>query len=227
MIPLEGMRQRLTAADAAGLQLCIHAIGDQAISIVLDLFADVRAGQRRARQAAADRARPACRLEGLRPLRRRRASSRPFSPTTPSTTGGGRRRRIGPARIADDVRVPHVPRQGRARGVRLGLAGGAARSASSAIYAAVTRATHRREAPGRLGSGSRRSRSRRLSAGYTAGSAYAEFAERRQGDPRARPRSPTSSSCPSDIFAVAPARIRGVDGQDDDRRRAGRVRAPR
>ena len=29
------------AADAAGLQICTHAIGDQAISIVLDLYTDV------------------------------------------------------------------------------------------------------------------------------------------------------------------------------------------
>ena len=28
-------------ADAAGLQICTHAIGDQAISIVLDLYTDV------------------------------------------------------------------------------------------------------------------------------------------------------------------------------------------
>src|SRR4051812_38260142 len=41
MQPLEGMRSRLTTADAAGLQLCIHAIGDRAISMMLDLFEDV------------------------------------------------------------------------------------------------------------------------------------------------------------------------------------------
>jgi predicted amidohydrolase YtcJ len=41
MQPIDGMRERLVKADAAGLQLCIHAIGDRAISIVLDLFEDV------------------------------------------------------------------------------------------------------------------------------------------------------------------------------------------
>ena len=41
MQPLDGMRTRLIEADRAGKQLCIHAIGDQAISMVLDLFADV------------------------------------------------------------------------------------------------------------------------------------------------------------------------------------------
>jgi predicted amidohydrolase YtcJ len=42
MQPIETMRERLVKADAAGLQLCIHAIGDRAISMVLDLFEDVR-----------------------------------------------------------------------------------------------------------------------------------------------------------------------------------------
>src|SRR5207237_7984560 len=41
MQPLSGMRQRLTKGDAADLQICIHAIGDAAISTVLDLFGDV------------------------------------------------------------------------------------------------------------------------------------------------------------------------------------------
>jgi hypothetical protein len=41
MQPLDDMRARLLAIDKAGEQLCIHAIGDQAISMVLDLFADV------------------------------------------------------------------------------------------------------------------------------------------------------------------------------------------
>ena len=41
MQPLSAMRLRLTKADAANLQICIHAIGDEAISTVLDLFTDV------------------------------------------------------------------------------------------------------------------------------------------------------------------------------------------
>ena len=41
MQPLSLMRDRMMAADAAGLQICTHAIGDQAISIVLDLYTDV------------------------------------------------------------------------------------------------------------------------------------------------------------------------------------------
>lgn len=41
MQPLSGMRDRLIKADAADLQLCVHAIGDRGISTVLDLFTDV------------------------------------------------------------------------------------------------------------------------------------------------------------------------------------------
>jgi hypothetical protein len=41
MQSLPAIRERFIKADAAGLQLCIHAIGDRAISTTLDLFTDV------------------------------------------------------------------------------------------------------------------------------------------------------------------------------------------
>lgn len=41
MHPPEAMRERLMKADAAGLQLRVHAIGDRAISMVLDMFAAI------------------------------------------------------------------------------------------------------------------------------------------------------------------------------------------
>ncbi len=41
MQPLSQTRDWMTQADAAGLQLCTHAIGDRAISTVLDLYTDV------------------------------------------------------------------------------------------------------------------------------------------------------------------------------------------
>src|SRR5262249_23665374 len=41
MQPLADMRTRLMAADHAGLQLCMHAIGDAGISTMLDLFGDI------------------------------------------------------------------------------------------------------------------------------------------------------------------------------------------
>jgi predicted amidohydrolase YtcJ len=42
MQPLDEMRKRLIALDKAGVQLCIHGIGDRAISMVLDLLDDVQ-----------------------------------------------------------------------------------------------------------------------------------------------------------------------------------------
>jgi predicted amidohydrolase YtcJ len=41
MHPPTAMRDRLMHADAAGLQLRVHAIGDRAISMMLDIFADI------------------------------------------------------------------------------------------------------------------------------------------------------------------------------------------
>jgi predicted amidohydrolase YtcJ len=41
MHPPSAMRDRLMQADAAGLQVRIHAIGDRAISMILDIFTDI------------------------------------------------------------------------------------------------------------------------------------------------------------------------------------------
>ncbi|HEX7960524.1 MAG TPA: amidohydrolase, partial [Terriglobales bacterium] len=44
MHPPEKMLERLKGADRAGLQLCIHAIGDRAISMILDMFEQIAKG---------------------------------------------------------------------------------------------------------------------------------------------------------------------------------------
>ena len=41
MHPISLMRDRYMKADAAGLQICTHAIGDEGISTILDLYTDV------------------------------------------------------------------------------------------------------------------------------------------------------------------------------------------
>ena len=41
MLPIETPRERLKRADAADLQVCTHAIGDAAISRILDLYAEI------------------------------------------------------------------------------------------------------------------------------------------------------------------------------------------
>ena len=41
MHPISLMQDRMMRADAAGLQICTHAIGDQGISIILDLYSEI------------------------------------------------------------------------------------------------------------------------------------------------------------------------------------------
>jgi predicted amidohydrolase YtcJ len=42
MQPPGAIRRRLIAADSSGMQICLHAIGDRAISMTLDLFEDLQ-----------------------------------------------------------------------------------------------------------------------------------------------------------------------------------------
>ena len=41
MHPISLMRDRMMRADAAGLQICTHAIGDEAISTILDIYSEI------------------------------------------------------------------------------------------------------------------------------------------------------------------------------------------
>ncbi|MEY2411778.1 MAG: hypothetical protein QOD84_384 [Acidobacteriaceae bacterium] len=41
MHPLSLMRDRMLTADASGIQICTHAIGDQAISTILDFYSEI------------------------------------------------------------------------------------------------------------------------------------------------------------------------------------------
>src|SRR5437764_1692932 len=41
MHPVSLMHDRMMKADAAGLQLCTHAIGDQTISMILDIYSEI------------------------------------------------------------------------------------------------------------------------------------------------------------------------------------------
>ena len=69
MHPLSLMRDRMMKADAAGLQICTHAIGDQGISIILDLYCRHRESARRGRSPLPHRARAAHGGQRFRPLR--------------------------------------------------------------------------------------------------------------------------------------------------------------
>ena len=206
MIPLEGMRQRLTAADAAGLQLCIHAIGDQAISVVLDLFAGVAqangARDRRFRIEHAQHVAPKDfdRFASL-------GVTAAVQPYHAIDDGRWAERRIGPARI----QTTYPFRTFLDKGVRLALGSDwpvAPLNPLLGIYAAVTRATLDGKNPDGWVPAQKLTVEEAVR-GYTAGAAYAEFTETDKGT-----LAPGSLAdiviLSDDIFAIAPARIRDV-----------------
>ncbi len=206
MIPIEGMRQRLTAADAAGLQLCIHAIGDQAISVVLDLFTDVaRANGARDRRFRIEHA------QHVAPKDFDRFASQgvvaAVQPYHAIDDGRWAERRIGPARI----QTTYAFRTFLDRGVRVALGSDwpvAPLSPILGIYAAVTRATLDGKHPGGWVPAQKITVEEAVR-GYTAGSAYAEFTDAEKGT-----LAPGSLAdvvmLSDDIFAIAPERIRDV-----------------
>ena len=55
----DAMRMMIRGADEAGLSIAVHAIGDQANAVLLDLFAEVAKAERPARPPLPHRARPA------------------------------------------------------------------------------------------------------------------------------------------------------------------------
>jgi hypothetical protein len=206
MIPLEGMRERLTGADAAALQLCIHAIGDQAISVVLDLFADVaKANGPRDRRFRIEHAQHVAakdfdRFVSLGVI----AAVQPYHAID---DGRWAERRIGPERI----KTTYPFRTFLDKGVRLALGSDwpvAPLDPILGIYAAVTRATLDGAHPDGWVPAQKITVEEAIR-GYTAGSAYAEFAEADKGTlaPGAFADIVILSD---DILAIAPARIRDV-----------------
>jgi predicted amidohydrolase YtcJ len=206
MQPLSAIRDRLVEADAAGLQLCIHAIGDRAISMVLDLFADVRkangARDRRFRIEHAQHMTPAdfARFAKLGVI----ASVQPYHAID---DGRWAESRIGPER----AKTTYAFRRFLDAGVRLALGTDwyvAPLDPMQTLYAAVTRATLDGKHPGGWVP-DQRITLREAIAAYTMGSAYAEFQEQDKG-------SLTPGKLADfvvlgeDLFAIPPERIREV-----------------
>ena len=178
MQPLEAMRSRLIALDAAGTQLCIHAIGDRAIAIVLDLFEDVRrANGTRGRRlriehsqhvAAGDFAR----YRDLGVI----ASVQPYHAVD---DGQWAERRIGAARLHEAFPLRAFP----AHGIRTAFGTDwpvAPLDPWRTVCAAVTRATLDGKHPDGWLPEQRVTVAEALTS-YTLGSAYAEFAEDEKG----------------------------------------------
>lgn len=206
MHPPSAMRQRLQAADAAGLQLCIHAIGDRAISMTLDMFEQIeKANGKRDRRwriehsqhmAAKDFARYA-RLGVI-------ASVQPYHAID---DGRWAEKRIGP----DRIKRTYAFRTFLDNKVRLAFGTDwsvAPLNPMLTIYAAVTRATLDGKNPDGWNPEQKLTVAESVEA-YTMGSAYAEFQEKEKGS--ITPGKLADFVVLSDdIFKIPPAAIKDV-----------------
>ena len=178
MQPLSKMRRLMMNADDAGLQLCIHAIGDEAISLVLDLFGDVEkehgSADRRFRIEHAQHIAPKDfdRFASLHVI----ASVQPYHAID---DGRWAERRIGPER----VKTTYAFRTLLDKGVTLAFGTDwtvAPLNPMKTLYAAVTRATLDGKNPNGWVPEQKIKLSEAVEA-YTMGSAYAEFQEKEKG----------------------------------------------
>jgi hypothetical protein len=178
MQPIEAMRERLVKADAAGLQTCLHAIGDRAISTVLDLYENVLAanGPRdrrwRIEHAQHMAAKDFRRFADLGVI----ASVQPYHAIDDGRWAEGR---IGPER----AKTTYAFRSFLDAGVRLALGTDwyvGSLDPLQTLYSAVTRATLDGKRPGGWVPEQKITLAEAVSA-YTAGSAYAEFQEKQKG----------------------------------------------
>src|SRR5579885_2983367 len=204
MQPLSLMRDRMMKADAAGIQICTHAIGDQAISMILDLYTEVvkehRGAERRFRiehaqhMAEKDFARFA-QLDVI-------ASVQPYHAIDDG--------RWAEARIGHDrASRTYAFRTFLNHGVHLAFGTDwdvAPLNPLLGIYAAVTRATLDGKNPNGWFPDQKLTVAESVEA-YTMGSAYAEFRETEKG-------SITPGKwadlvvLDSDLFAIAPEKIK-------------------
>jgi hypothetical protein len=206
MRPVEAMRDRLVAADAAGLQLCIHAIGDRAISIVLDLFEHVlKANGPRDRRWRIEHAqhvapRDFARFAALGVI----AAVQPYHAVD---DGRWAEERIGPER----AKTTYAFRSFLDAGVRLALGTDwyvAPLEPMETLHAAVTRATLDGKRPGGWVPEQKITLAEAVEA-YTAGAAYAEFQDGEKG--RLAPGQLADLVVlDRDVFAVSPERIEDV-----------------
>ena len=178
MHPPSAMRERLMGADAAGLQLRVHAIGDRAISMMLDIFGDIENehgyhDQRFAIEHAQHTAEKDFeRFAKLHVI----ASMQPYHAID---DGRWAEKRLGHAR----ARYSYAWRSFLDHGVRLAFGTDwpvAPLNPMLGIYAAVTRATLDGKNPGGWIPEEKITLPEAVEA-YTMGAAFAEFQEREKG----------------------------------------------
>jgi hypothetical protein len=206
MQPLADMRERLVQADAAGLQLCIHAIGDRAISIVLDLVEDVvKANGPRDRRFRIEHAQHMARADFARFAALGVIAS--VQPYHAIDDGRWAEARIGRERAG----TTYAFRSFLDAGVRLALGSDwyvAPLDPMQTLHAAVTRATLDGKHPGGWVPEQKIGLAEAIAA-YTAGAAYAEFQERDKG--RLAPGQLADLVIlDQDVFGIPAERIRDV-----------------
>jgi len=206
MQPLDGMRTRLMAADHAGLQLCIDAIGDAGISQMLDLYGDiVRSNGERDRRFRIEHAQHVApmdvdRFAALEVI----ASVQPYHAID---DGRWAEKRIGTER----VKTTYAFRTLLDKGVRLALGTDwtvAPLNPMLTLYAATTRATLDGKHPDGWVPEQKLTIVEAVTA-YTSGSAFAEFQEAEKGS-LMRGKLADLIMLSDDIFSIPPATIKDV-----------------
>jgi predicted amidohydrolase YtcJ len=206
LFPEGVMEKRIMEADRAGLQLAIHAIGDRANSLLLDLYEKAVAANgprdRRWRVEHAQHLRPAdlARFGRLGLI----ASVQPYHLID---DGRWAEKKIGPER----ARTTYAFESLRRAGATLAFGSDwtvAPLSPVLGIYAAVTRRTLDGKKPGGWVPGEKISVEEAVRA-YTANGAYAEFAEADKGAIQAG-KLADMVVLDRDIFTMPPEEIAGV-----------------
>lgn len=178
MQPVEAMRERMIQADKSGLQLCIHAIGDQAISAILDLFEEViKANGPRDRRFRIEHAQHMAAEDFARFAKLGVIAS--VQPYHAIDDGRFVDKRIGHARASRT----YAFRRFLQHGVKLAIGTDwtvAPLDPMSAIHAAVTRSTLDGQHPNGWYPEQKLTVAEVVQA-YTMGSAYAEFQEQKKG----------------------------------------------
>jgi predicted amidohydrolase YtcJ len=206
MHPVSLMQDRMMRADAAGLQICTHAIGDQGISIILDLYSEVtkahgdRDRRFRIEHAQHMAAKDFDRFAQLHVI----ASMQPYHAID---DGRWAEERIG----HDRASRTYAFRTFLEHGVRLAFGTDwnvASLNPMFGLYAAVTRATLDGKNPDGWFPEQKLTVAEAVEA-YSMGSAYAEFQDKDKGS--ITPGKLADMVLLSDdIFAIPPAKIRDV-----------------
>ncbi|HJX00958.1 MAG TPA: amidohydrolase family protein, partial [Terriglobales bacterium] len=206
MQPLSLMRDRMMRADSTGLQLCTHAIGDQGISIILDLYSEiVKAHGQADRRFRIEHAQHMAekdfdRFAQLHVI----ASMQPYHAIDDGRWAEGR---IG----HDRASRTYAFRTFLNHGVRLAFGTDwnvAPLNPMLGVYAAVTRATLDGKNPGGWFPEQKLTVPETVEA-YTMGSAYAEFQEKEKGSISSG-KLADMVLLSEDIFSIDPVKIREV-----------------